>query len=100
MMSVVLFSDRDDVKKCINYLRSKKIPILYLVSNKLSNEYNIKVRKNILEKDYKNSILISYYYGSLIRKDIFTRFKKTVNFHPAPLPYYKGVKCGVHAIIN
>ena len=23
-----------------------------------------------------------------------------MNFHPAPLPFYKGVKCGVHAIIN
>ena len=100
-MDIVLFSDREAVSDCIFYLQKKKIPIVYMVSHTLKqSNYTIKVRKNILEKDYKNSVLVSYYYGSLISKDVFTRFHQAVNFHPAPLPYYKGVKCGVHAILN
>lgn len=100
-MNVVLFSDREDIKECISYLREKEIPILYMVSNTLKGlSYDVQIRKNILEKDYKDSVLISYYYSSLIKKDIFIRFKQAVNFHPAPLPYYRGVKCGVQAIIQ
>ncbi|OGH11577.1 MAG: hypothetical protein A3B38_02085 [Candidatus Levybacteria bacterium RIFCSPLOWO2_01_FULL_36_13] len=99
--NIVLFSDREDVKHCIAYLRKKGVPILYIVSNKLKDSnYNLEIRKNIVDRDYKNSILISYYYGSLIEKKIFNRFKVAINFHPAPLPLYRGVKCGVHAILN
>lgn len=89
----------------IRYLTDKKINILYIVSNELTNKdlenSELRISKEFEQnEDYSGSILISYYYGKLILPKDFKRFFLPVNFHPAPLPYYKGVKCGVHAIVN
>lgn len=105
MLDVVLASDRREIDKVISYLTDKKVSIRYLVSNQLTNKdlgnEEFRVLKEFEQnEDYSSSMLISYYYGKIILSKDFKRFLLSVNFHPAPLPYYKGVKCGVHAIVN
>lgn len=104
-MDVVIASDRRETARVIRYLTDKKINILYIVSNELTNKDLENDELMILKEfkqneDYSDSVLISYYYGKLILPEDFKRFFLSVNFHPAPLPYYKGIKCGVHAIVN
>lgn len=104
-MNVVLASDRREIVKVIKHLTDKRIRIPYIVSNELTNkdleDCNLRILKGFEQNtDCSESILISYYYGKLIHPADFKAFFLSVNFHPAPLPYYKGVKCGVHAIVN
>jgi methionyl-tRNA formyltransferase len=83
----------------------QNINILNIVSNELKETDlripGLRILKNFEQSaDLGDKILVSYYYGRLIRPEDYKRFSLSVNFHPAPLPYYKGVKCGVHAIVN
>ena len=56
-----------------------------------------------IEKDFEDSeldLLISFSYPRKIEDFIINKAKQAINFHPAPLPEYKGKACCCHGIYN
>ena len=56
-----------------------------------------------IEKDFEDSeldLLISFSYPKKIEDFIINKAKQAINFHPAPLPEYKGKACCCHGIYN
>tara|TARA_B100000787_G_C16189651_1_gene296658 strand:+ start:333 stop:1049 length:717 start_codon:yes stop_codon:yes gene_type:complete len=69
--------------KKIKYLKSKKEFIKFFISKK---------------KQY--DILIIVYWPWLVPAKLFTKFKNSINFHPAYLPYGRGWYPHVHTLIK
>lgn len=61
------------------------------------------VNRNNIEEDFRDSeldLLLSFSYPIKIQESIIKKAKYGINFHPAPLPEYKGRGCPCHAIYN
>ena len=60
-------------------------------------------RREKIKEDFADSavdLLISFSYPIKIEDYIINKAKCGINFHPAPLPEYKGRGCACHAIYN
>tara|TARA_B100001057_G_scaffold86811_1_gene82712 strand:+ start:82 stop:795 length:714 start_codon:yes stop_codon:yes gene_type:complete len=78
----ILTSDKSFNKKGIKFLENKKQFILRL------------------NKKKKFDFLISVYWPWLISKNLFSKFKNSINFHPSYLPVARGFYPHAHAIIK
>lgn len=116
-MKRVLYACKDS-KNGINGLRylleNQNIALLGCLTagkteaiRKICNENSIPIyddnNKRMIEKDFKDSsldLIISFSYPIKIEDFIIKKAKVGINFHPAPLPDYKGRGCSCHAIYN
>ena len=80
--SEILTSDKTFNKTGIKFLENKKQFILRLSRKK------------------KFDFLISIYWPWLIPKNLFSKFKNSINFHPSYLPVARGFYPHAHAIIK
>ena len=80
-MKVILFSDGNKLEKqSLTILRSLNIDVVDIVSEKNPDA-------NYLPDA---DVLVSMCYHYKVRSDVLNKYDKCINFHPAPLPEYKG----------
>jgi methionyl-tRNA formyltransferase len=87
-MKILLFTDtsslqesvKDSLKYSHYFFNTLKIDIVGIITDK---EYTIKDLP-------KADVLISVCYHAKIPNEVLNKYPKAINFHPAPLPKYRG----------
>lgn len=88
---ILILTNNEFLKKVKSFLKEKNNHFLLFT----------KPIKEIDLKNYENfTAIISYRYSYKIPKYVLDKTKRKFNFHPAPLPYYRGVRCSVFALLN
>jgi methionyl-tRNA formyltransferase len=104
-LNVLLLIDKVYSDRVVKYFIEKPFTV-EIITNNLSPAYNnykdYVVSDTLEEKNInKPNLIISYRYWKRIPNRILELANyNTFNFHPAPLPEYRGVKCSTFAIIN
>ena len=80
---VPVIPEPDWSKSIIDYAKSKNIT--YLDSGNINDLDQI---INIYEID----LFISIFFETILKRDFINRCKRIINFHPSPLPRYRGVR--------
>ena len=95
--------------RVLNFLSKKKKYDIetWSSSKELTENKNIKYFKSkkefikfFINKKKKYDILIIVYWPWLLPAKLFTKFKNSINFHPAYLPYGRGWYPHVHTLIK
>ena len=104
---LLLIGNKNVGLKVIKKLRSYSfIDIEILTCDKSFNKKKILFLKNkkqfisTLKNKKKIDFLISVYWPWLIPKNLFSKFKSSINFHPSYLPVARGFYPHAHAIIK
>jgi len=118
---IALFANHQpglEVAKYLSNHESSKISVLYLPDENKDNDKEIqlesKVNKNNIYRgnivkdsghikwfrDQKFDAIICVYWPWLLKKEIFSSVKTTLNFHPAFLPINRGWFPHVHSLID
>jgi methionyl-tRNA formyltransferase len=93
MKVLFLTSHPDGYQKALPFLREQcDRDDIELVNSAFAEKWTI------FPKDY--SLGISFFYNHLIPADQLTPAHTWINFHPAPLPDYRGRNVAYHAIMN
>lgn len=117
MRAIFCCLDRKVCLKALKYLESREIDILCCLVNGLKEKesflreycrgkkiriYQPEERSKIVEEYEQNSVdlLITFTYSLKLDIDIINRAKLAINFHPAPLPDYRGCGTTSHGILN
>ena len=87
-MKILLFTDTSPLQESVvktfkyshSFFNTSKIEVVGIITD---THYNI---KDLPEAD----ILISVCYHAKIPKEVINKYSKAINFHPAPLPKYRG----------
>ena len=104
---LLLIGNKNVGSKILKKLKSYSfLDIEILTSDKSLNKKNIFFIKNKkqfilrLNKKKKFDFLVSIYWPWLVPKNLFSKFKNSINFHPSYLPVARGFYPHVHAIIK
>ncbi|MDC3024400.1 formyltransferase family protein [Alphaproteobacteria bacterium] len=95
-ISMLYLSGKDSIsdKKIANLSGLNKKRIFYSRKSYETNKHINFFKKNDID------CLITVFWPWIIKKDIYGLAKKTINFHPSLLPYYKGWYPHVHNLIE
>jgi len=104
---LLLIGNKNVGSKILKKLKSYSfLDIEILTSDKSFNKKNILLIKNKkqfilrLNNKKKFDFLISVYWPWLVPKNLFSKFKNSINFHPSYLPVARGFYPHAHAIIK
>lgn len=110
-------ADKEIALKSLMYLREKKIDIMGCLVNKINDRHSFLLQyckenhieiwdkngKERLIKEHEDDsvdLLISFTYPLKLEEEIINKGKCSINFHPAPLPQYRGCGTPCYGILN
>ncbi|GFI17950.1 methionyl-tRNA formyltransferase [Lachnospiraceae bacterium] len=117
MNAIFCCADKEVALRGVKYLKEKGVDILCCLISKIKDNnslfsqyckdnkieiYNTETKKEIIRKYSDDSIdlLISFTYPLKLEEEIICKAKCPINFHPAPLPEYRGCGTPCQGILN
>lgn len=105
---IVCGSDNNKSFDVLRLIADRTKVLCYLVDEQQSDivttfckQYGIPICNCIQEADYQQvDLLISFSYKRLLDINLIRKAKVAINFHPAPLPFYRGRATTVQALVK
>lgn len=117
MNAIFCCADKEIALECLTYLKERRIDIIYCVTGNVNDKHSFLFpycKENQIElcdgktiekvinnySDESIDFVITFGYPLKLGETVIRKGKCSVNFHPAPLPQYKGRATPCHGILN